>query len=164
MDLLWKSYEWTWRRFVYEGLSLDDDVEPVSCDDWERTFTSGRLASGLLGMGHCRWRGRKTLIVLEESELLGDETMMHKNVLSPLYLKLMQMFVANCLFRIGIQVGPSRPYPAPAQANKTPLSEFPLPMIVRKLHTTQKGIMALMQWGHVCVRYQNSDLYLLDRT
>ena len=74
------------------------------------------------------------------------------------------MFVANCLFQIGIQVGPSWPYPAPAQADKTPLSDFPLPTVVRKLHTTQKGIMVLMQWGHVCVRYQNSDLYLLDHT
>ena len=164
MNLLQKSYERTWWQFVYKGLSLDDDVEPVSCDDWERTFTSSRLVSGLLGTGHCWWRGRKTLIVLEESELLGDETMMHKNVLSPLYSKPMQMFVANCLFRIGIQVGPSWPYPAPAQANKTPLSEFPLPTVVRKSCTTQKGIMALMQWGHVCMRYQNSDLYLLDRT
>ena len=77
--------------------------------------------------------------------MLGDETMMHKNVLSPLYSKLMRMFVANCLFQIGIQVGPSQPYPAPAQADKTPLSEFPLPTVVRKSRTTQKGIMALMQ-------------------
>ena len=83
--------------------------------------------------------------MLEESELLGDETTMHKNVLSPLYSKLMQMFVANCLFWIGIQVGPSWPYPAPTQANKTPLLEFPLLTVVRKLRTTQKGIMVLMQ-------------------
>ena len=54
VDLLWQSYERPWRRVVYEGLSLDDDVEPVSCDDRERRFTSGRLASGLLGTGHCR--------------------------------------------------------------------------------------------------------------
>ena len=74
------------------------------------------------------------------------------------------MFVANCLFWIGIQVGPSWPYPAPTLADKTPFLEFPLPMVVGKLRTTQKGIMALMQWGHVCMRYQNSDLYLLDRT
>ena len=53
VDLLWKSYEQTWRQFVYKGLSLDDDIEPVSCDDQERIFTSGRLASSLLGMGHC---------------------------------------------------------------------------------------------------------------
>ena len=76
---------------------------------------------------------------------MGDETMMHKNILSPLYSKLMQMFVAKCFFQIGIQVGPSRPYPAPAQANKTPLSEIPLPTVMRKSRTTQKGIMALMQ-------------------
>ena len=72
------------------------------------------------------------------------------------------MFVANCLFWIGIQVGPSQPYPAPTQANKTPLLDFPLQTVVRKLHTTQKGIMALMRWGHMCMRYQNLDLYLLS--
>ena len=74
VDLLWKSYEQTWQWVVYKGLFLDDNVEPVSCDDRERRFTSGRLVSSLLGMGHCWWRGCKTLIVLEESELLGDKT------------------------------------------------------------------------------------------
>ena len=54
VDLLWKSYEWTWWQFVYEGLSLDDNAELVSCDDQERIYTSGRLVSGLLGMGHCQ--------------------------------------------------------------------------------------------------------------
>ena len=74
VDLLWKSYEQTWQWVVYKGLFLDDNIEPVSCDDRERRFTSGRLVSSLLGMGHCWWRGCKTLIVLEESELLGDKT------------------------------------------------------------------------------------------
>ena len=53
VDVLWKSYEQTWRGIVYEGLSLDEEVEGVSYDDRERIFTSGRLASGLLGTGHC---------------------------------------------------------------------------------------------------------------
>ena len=48
--------------------------------------------------------------MVEESGLLGDETKMDKKVLSRLYSKRTGKFVGNCLFRIGMQVGPSRPY------------------------------------------------------